>query len=69
MGAEDMSEFMTGVPGCYFFVGARNEAEGITFPHHHPRFNYDERAMVTGAALMAAVALGANAMGASAQGR
>lgn len=56
MGSEDMSEFMDGRPGCYFFIGSRNDEQGLNFGHHHPRFDFDERALVTGAALMAAVA-------------
>ena len=56
MGSEDMSEFMDDRPGCYFFIGSRNDDKGLNFGHHHPRFDFDERALVTGAALMAAVA-------------
>ncbi|MFQ5409151.1 MAG: M20 family metallopeptidase [Anaerolineales bacterium] len=53
MGAEDYGEFMSNVPGCFFFVGSNNAAEDKDFPHHHPRFDFDERALVLGAALMA----------------
>ncbi|WP_286131740.1 M20 family metallopeptidase [Bacillus sp. FJAT-25509] len=48
MGSEDFSAFLHEVPGTYFFVGARNEAEGIVYPHHHPKFNIDERALKDG---------------------
>ncbi len=48
MGGEDMSFFLKAVPGCYFFLGAANEAKGLAYPHHHPRFNFDEAALTTG---------------------
>jgi len=48
MGGEDMSFFLRAVPGCYFFLGAANEAKGLAYPHHHPRFNFDEAALSTG---------------------
>src|SRR5947209_13481942 len=44
-GSDDMAYFLNAVPGCYFIVGARNEAKGAKYPHHHPRFNVDEEAM------------------------
>jgi amidohydrolase len=53
MASEDMGFFLDEIPGCYFFVGARNEERGFTFPHHHPQFNFDERAMINGVAVMA----------------
>jgi len=56
MGSEDMAYMMETVPGCYFFIGSANAEKELNFPHHHPRFDFDERAMVTGAALMATAA-------------
>jgi amidohydrolase len=56
MGSEDMAYMMNTVPGCYFFVGSSNAEKELNFPHHHPRFDFDERALVTGAALMARAA-------------
>jgi amidohydrolase len=53
MGSEDMAYLMDSVPGCYFFVGSNNAEMELNFPHHHPRFDFDERALVIGAALMA----------------
>jgi amidohydrolase len=47
-GSDDMAIFLNTVPGCYFIVGARNEAKGIEYPHHHPRFNIDEEALPVG---------------------
>jgi amidohydrolase len=48
MGGEDMSFFLQQVPGCYFFVGAANLNKGLTYPHHHPRFDFDETALLLG---------------------
>jgi amidohydrolase len=42
MAAEDFGEFLLKVPGCYFFVGAENEARGAVHPHHNPRFDICE---------------------------
>jgi amidohydrolase len=56
MASEDMGHILEEIPGCYFFVGSRNEEAGYHFPHHHPRFDFDERAMVNGVATMATAA-------------
>lgn len=48
MGGEDMSFFLQKIPGCYFFVGSANTQKGLDFPHHHPRFNFDETALGMG---------------------
>lgn len=46
--SEDMSEFLDRVPGCFYFVGSRNAERGLTWGHHHPRFDIDEEAMAIG---------------------
>ena len=48
MGGEDMSFFLQAVPGCYFFLGSANSHKGLDFPHHHPRFDFDETALSMG---------------------
>lgn len=48
MGGEDMSFFLQEVPGCYFFLGAANPEKGLAYPHHHPRFDFDETALALG---------------------
>lgn len=53
MASEDMGYILEEIPGCYFFVGARNDEKGFNFPHHHPNFDFDETAMITGVATMA----------------
>ena len=45
MGGDDFSAYQRVAPGVYFMVGARSEEAHATFPHHHPRFTIDERAM------------------------
>jgi amidohydrolase len=48
MGAEDFSYFLERVPGCYFFVGSKNEERGLVWGHHHPKFDLDEQVMANG---------------------
>ena len=55
MGGEDMSFFLAEVPGCYFFVGSRNEEKGFVYPHHSPKFDIDEDAMPIGLEIMTRV--------------
>lgn len=51
MGGEDMSYFLQEVAGCYFFLGTANLNKGLTYPHHHPRFDFDETALEMGVEL------------------
>lgn len=57
MGGEDFAYYLQNVPGTFFFTGAAPEKAEDTFPHHHPRFNIEEKAM-----LLAAKALGSAAL-------
>ncbi len=56
MGAEDMAFMQEKVDGCYFMIGSNNAEKHLDYGHHHPKFDFDERALVNGAALMAAAA-------------
>ena len=56
MGAEDMGYMQEKTGGCYFFVGSANEEKNLNYSHHHPKFDFDERALVTASALMATAA-------------
>jgi len=56
LGSEDFSEVLSRVPGCYFFVGSRNEGKGFVHTHHAPRFDFDEAALPLGAALLTGIA-------------
>ena len=57
MGAEDFSYFLLERPGCFFFVGSKNEDKGLVWGHHHPRFDIDEECMSAGIGTMAATVL------------
>jgi amidohydrolase len=48
MGGEDISFFLEQVPGCYFFLGSANPDRSLAYPHHHPRFDFDETALTMG---------------------
>jgi len=56
MGAEDMGYMQEKADGCYFFVGSANAEKNLNYNHHHPKFDFDERALVTASALMATAA-------------
>ena len=56
MVGEDVAEFLNRAPGCFVLVGAGNPAAGIDSPHHSPTFDFDERMLPTGAALLASAA-------------
>lgn len=45
MGGDDMALWLEQAPGCYFFIGARNDAKDIAYPHHHPMFDIDEASL------------------------
>ena len=57
MGAEDFSYFLQERPGAFFFVGSNNEARGLTWGHHHPRFDIDEAVLGVGVETLAQTAL------------
>jgi amidohydrolase len=54
MGAEDFAFLAREAPGCFFWLGARIEADPRT--HHSPRFDIDESCLPRGAAVLAAAA-------------
>lgn len=43
MGAEDFTYYLQEKPGAYFFTGAKKEDH--FYPHHHPKFDFDERVL------------------------
>jgi amidohydrolase len=56
MGGEDFSHFLLKKPGVFWFSGAGNPEVGASYPHHHPKFNFDERVMlVAGKAFLSLV--------------
>ena len=52
MGGEDFSAFLAQVPGCFIAVGSRNQARGLVWDHHHPRFDVDEACLGLGAEIL-----------------
>jgi amidohydrolase len=56
MASEDFAEYLALVPGCYMMIGSGNEELGLNMEHHNPRFDFDERALPMGTALLAATA-------------
>lgn len=57
MVGEDMSEFLNRAPGCFILVGASDMAVKKHSAHHNPTFDFDERVLPTGVALMAGAAI------------
>ncbi|MEW6730438.1 MAG: amidohydrolase [Acidobacteriota bacterium] len=57
MGGEDMSFFLERVPGCFFFVGSQNTDRGLVYPHHSPKFDFDEAALPIGTEILLRIAL------------
>ncbi len=57
MVSEDFAEFAQRVPACFMLLGSANPSLGLNMPHHNPRFDFDERALPIGAALLAAAAV------------
>lgn len=56
MGAEDMGYMQEKADGCYFFIGSANNEKNLNYNHHHPKFDFDEEALINGVALMATAA-------------
>ncbi|MCS6993810.1 MAG: amidohydrolase [Anaerolineales bacterium] len=57
MGGEDFAFMMEQVPGMFLFVGSANHEKGLSYGHHHPKFDFDEAVLPRAAALLAATTL------------
>ena len=57
MGAEDFAYYTHEMPACFYRLGTRNEAKGITSYVHTPTFDIDEDALEIGAGMMAWIAI------------
>ncbi len=53
MASEDFGEYLKAFPGFMCYIGIRNEQKGLTYPHHHPKFDVDEAVLAKGAAFFA----------------
>ncbi|WP_341301551.1 amidohydrolase [Lysinibacillus sp. FSL H8-0500] len=49
MVGEDFAYYLEKVPGTFFMTGAKKPEWETAFPHHHARFDFDERAMLIAA--------------------
>lgn len=54
MGGEDFAYFLQKLPGAFLFFGM---GDGMEFPHHHPAFDIDEKALPEATLLMTNIAL------------
>ena len=54
MGGEDFAYYLQHVPGTFFFTGAGDET---FYPHHHPKFDFEEQAMQHAARILIEVTL------------
>jgi amidohydrolase len=54
MGGEDFAYYLQKIPGAFLFFGA---GDGAKFPHHHPGFDFDEKALPEATLLMVMLAL------------
>lgn len=52
---EDFGYYMEEIPGTFFFTGAMPQGEA--FPHHSPKFDFDERAMLIAAKTLGTAAI------------
>lgn len=57
MAAEDFAYYSQVADACFYRLGTRNEAKGITSSVHTPTFDVDERAFAISTGLMAYIAL------------
>ena len=57
MGAEDFAYYLQRVPGTFFFTGAKPEGAEPGYPHHHPKFDIEEKAMLIAAKTLGSAAL------------
>ena len=57
MAGEDFSHYLEKVAGAFMFVGIGNEEANIIYPHHHPKFDMDEKALAYGTEIMTRAAL------------
>ncbi|MFF2288442.1 M20 family metallopeptidase [Peribacillus butanolivorans] len=57
MTGEDFSYYLQKVKGTFFFTGAKPKNNVHTYPHHHPLFDIDEKAMLIAAKTLGTAAV------------
>ncbi|WP_417897415.1 M20 family metallopeptidase [Bacillus haimaensis] len=49
MGGEDFAYYLRHVKGTFFFTGAKPEGVEVAYPHHHPKFDINEKSLLVAA--------------------
>jgi len=57
MAGEDFAFYQQEFPGAFFFLGSGSDEADSKWSWHHPRYNVDEKCMLTGSALMAGLVI------------
>ncbi|MHA7136228.1 M20 family metallopeptidase [Rossellomorea arthrocnemi] len=57
MGGEDFSHYLEHVKGTFFFTGAKPDNVEVAFPHHHPKFDINEKSLLIAAKSLASAAI------------
>ncbi|MBI0577863.1 amidohydrolase [Neobacillus cucumis] len=57
MGGEDFAYYLQHVKGAFFFTGGQSPEWTETYPHHHPKFNIDEKGMLLAAKVLGSATL------------
>jgi amidohydrolase len=57
MGGEDFSYYLQNVKGTFFMTGAQIAGREKTYPHHHPKFDFDEKALLIAAQVLGTATL------------
>ncbi|MBS4210691.1 amidohydrolase [Bacillus sp. FJAT-50079] len=57
MGGEDFAYYLQHVNGTFFFTGAKPDNVEKTYPHHHPKFDINEKSLLIAAKTLGLAAL------------
>ncbi|GAK11291.1 p-aminobenzoyl-glutamate hydrolase subunit A [Geomicrobium sp. JCM 19039] len=57
LAGEDFSHYLNEIKGTFFFTGAAFGEREVNYPHHHPNFDFDERAMLHAAKTLGKVTI------------
>ncbi|WP_394236940.1 M20 family metallopeptidase [Niallia oryzisoli] len=57
MGGEDFAYYLQHVKGTFFFTGAEKAGRESSYPHHHPKFDIDEKALLIAAQVLGTATL------------
>lgn len=57
MAGEDFAFYQQQIPGTFFFLGSGSEKADSRYSWHHPKYNADERCLITGMKVMSSLVL------------